>query len=354
MIPKRVVVKPPFAVSISNLLFEIEKNVLKVTNKKTQQMVTKVTAEDMEILAAFAARASEIVSPLPSSEVIYQINNGPQEITVLKDVRNVYTLIIDDQVQFTTDSEEIYHEALVHPAIGAFTDPEDRPATPQTFLILGGGDGLVAKQIFKYNPIAKVVLVDFDPSITNMFTHDPRLTVFNENSMSSCVVINDDAFEFVKSNTDRYDVIICDFPDPSEKIFNKLYSKEFYENVSNLLNKNGVLAVQSGSLVAQSKSYTCIHKTVEASGFKTLKFYTPTHYGDLCYCIAKKDHAPLVILAATMKYKTLSQKFFDSAMTCFRPGLLTEDEVEVNTVENMAAYNYRLLEIGLPPKAGDE
>lgn len=351
---RKVIVRPPFAVSVANLLFEIETNVLKVTNKKTQQMVTKVNAEDMEILAAFAARASEIVSPVPNNEIIYQINDGPQDITVLKDSRDNYTLIINDQVQFTTDSEEIYHEALVHPAIGAFTNQEDRTVAPQTFLILGGGDGLVAKQIFKYNPKAQVILVDFDPSITNMFTNDPRLTAFNEASLSSCVVVSDDAFEFVKSNTGRYDVIICDFPDPDEVIFNKLYSKEFYENVSNLLNENGVLAVQSGSLVNNSKSYPCICKTIEASGFKTLKFYTPTSYGELCYCLAKKNHAPLVLLDVTMKYKTLSQKFFDNAMTCFRPGLLTEEEVEVNTVENMAAYSYRLKEIGLPPKAGDE
>ncbi len=354
MDPRKVIVRPPFAVSIADLLFEIETNVLTVTNKKTQQMFTKVTAEDMEILEAFASRASEIVSPIPGNEIIYQINDGPQKITVLKDSRDNYTLIINNQIQFTTDSEEIYHEALVHPAIGAFTNQEDRTVIPQTFLILGGGDGLVAKQIFKYNPKAQVVLVDFDPSITDMFTYDPRLTAFNEASMSSCIVVNDDAFEFVKSNSDRYDVIICDFPDPDEKMFNKLYSKEFYENVSNLLNKSGVLAVQSGSLVTNSKSYPCIYKTIEASGFKTLKFYTPTSYGDLCYCIAKKNHTPFVLLDVTMKYKTISQKFFDNAMTCFRPGLLTEDEVEVNTVENMAAYNYRKKEVSLPPKVGDE
>jgi hypothetical protein len=55
-----------------------------------------------------------------------------------------------------------------------------------------------------------------------------------------------------------------------------------------------------------------------------------------------------------MNYKTLSQKFFDSAMTCFRPGLLTDEEVQVNTVENMAAYNYRKKEVLLTPKVEDD
>lgn len=351
---RRITVRPPFAVSVADLLFEVSKDTLLVTNKRSQQISTKVTSEDMDILEAFASRASEIVSPVPGNEIIYQIDDGPQKITVMKDSRDNYTLIINNQIQFTTDSEEIYHEALVHPAIGAFTNPENRTSTPSTFLILGGGDGLVAKQIFKYNPNAKVVLVDFDKNITDMFTYDPRLTSFNEAAMSSCVVINEDAFEFVKSVKSKYDIIICDFPDPDEEIFNKLYSKEFYENVSILLNKNGVLAVQSGSLVINSKTYPCIYKTIEASGFKTLNFYTPTSYGDLCYCIAKKNNTPFVLLDVTMKYKTLNQKFFDNAMTCFRPGLLTEEEVEINTVQNMAAYKYRKKEVLLPPKIEDE
>jgi spermidine synthase len=352
--PRRVTVKPPFAVSVADLLFEVEKDTLVVTNKRSQQLTTRVTSEDMDILEAFASRASEIVSPIPGNEIIYQIEDGPQKITVMKDSRDNYTLVINNQIQFTTDSEEIYHEALVHPAIGAFTNPENRAATPGTFLILGGGDGLVAKQIFKHNPEAQVVLVDFDVNITDMFTIDPRLTVFNEAAMSSCVVINDDAFSFVKNHQEKYDIIICDFPDPDAEMFNKLYSKEFYENVSSLLNDHGVLAVQSGSLVKNSKTYPCICKTIEASGFKTLKYYTPTSYGDLCYCIARKTHEPYVLLDVTMKYKTLSQKFFDSAMTCFRPGLLTEEDVEVNTVNNMAAYNYRKKEVLLAPKVEDD
>jgi spermidine synthase len=346
--PRRATVKPPFAVSVANLLFEVQKDTLYVTGKDGTRLLTEVTAEDMDILEAFASRASEIVSPIPGNQIIYQIEDGPQKITVLKDARENYTLIINNQIQFTTDSEEIYHEALVHPAIGAFH------GTPKSFLILGGGDGLVAKQIFKYNPEAHVVLVDFDPNITEMFTNDPKLTVFNEAAMSSCVVVNDDAFSFVKEHADKYDIIICDFPDPDTEMFNKLYSKEFYSNVSNLLNDHGVLAVQSGSLVKNSKTYPCICKTIEASGFKTLQFYTPTSYGDLCYCIARKHHTPFVLLDVTMNYKTLSQKFFDSAMTCFRPGLLTEEEVEVNTVENLAAYNYRKREVLLAPKEQED
>ena len=115
-------------------------------------------------------------------------------------------LVINSQIQFTTKSEEIYHEALVHPAFGSVPNPK-------TCLILGGGDGLAAKQIFRHYPETQVTLVDFDKNITDLFTYDPVMVEINEGAMSKCKVINADAFEYVFTDENKYDVIICDPPD---------------------------------------------------------------------------------------------------------------------------------------------
>lgn len=332
-----------FSISVGDLVFSVSPNKLIITHPTIgTSLETTIRKEEMDILSAFCEKASEILAPVPGTRIVYSTEAGPQKITLLIDERENYVLVINDQIQFTTQSEEIYHEALVCPAVAS------REQHSQSFLILGGGDGLVAKQIFKHNPDANVVLVDFDPNITQLFTHDPVMKKFNENSMQRCLVVNADAYEFVQNHDDQYDVIICDFPDPDDEIFNKLYSVEFYEMVKKLLKPNGSMAVQSGSLAAESKCFQCIAKTIQAVGFFTKTYYTPTSYGELVYTLARLDGEPKVVFAGTNRqYKTISQEYFDTAMSVFRPGSYSTEEVEVNTVKNNIAVEYRLAELKL-------
>lgn len=325
-----------FTISIKDLLFEVRHNKLKIS-KGDLSLETDIREEELEMLEAFCSKGRTILSPIPGNTVVYSIDDGPQKITLLKTERDVYCLIINDQIQFTTDSEIIYHEALVSPAIACLD------YVPKNILILGGGDGLAAKQIFKEIPDAKITLVDFDKNITDIFTHDEELIKFNDNSMSKCEVINDDAFLFVKNNNTLYDIIVCDFPDPDDEIFNKLYSLEFYNNLKLILSKNGAVSVQSGSLVNKSKSFQCINKTLEAAGFKTIKYYTPSSYGQLVYSLGKLNEIPKVIFKND--HETLNQEYFEKAMCTFRPDSLCEEEVIINTIDNFAALNYRLEEL---------
>lgn len=324
-----------FIVQVADLVFHIEPNLLTVTDG-TNVVTTEISTEELGILAAFTEQAKSVVSPLTNSEVVYSIVDGPQKISLVKK-GNDYMLIINSQIQFTTKSEAIYHEALVHPVFGAVSDPK-------TCLILGGGDGLAAKQIFKHYPNTEVTLVDFDKNITDIFTHDEVMVEFNEGSMSKCNVINADAFEYVKNDDNKYDVIICDFPDPDTDIFNKLYSIEMYSRLNEMLNEDGAMVVQSGSLVPDSKCFPCIKKTIEAAGFFTEHYYTPTTYGELVYNVCSKNKFPDE-LNIKGDLKTMDYGFFNEAMRRIRPGLISTEEVEVNTVDNMTALEYRLEEL---------
>lgn len=332
-----------FTISVGDLIFNVAPNKLKISSVISPDILeTTIRREEMDILASFCGKASEILAPVPGTQIVYSTEAGPQKITLLVDERENYVLVINDQIQFTTQSEEIYHEALVCPAIAS------RESHSQTFLILGGGDGLVAKQIYKNNPEAHIVLVDFDKNITDLFTNDPIMRKFNEDAMNRCIVINGDAFEFVKQHDDTYDVIICDFPDPDDEIFNKLYSLEFYTELKRLLNPTGALAVQSGSLAAESKCFQCISKTIRAAGFETKTYYTPTSYGELVYTLAKLDGPPKVVFAGVKReYTTLSQEYFDTAMSTFRPGSYSKEEVEINTADSNIAVQYRVEELKL-------
>ena len=325
-----------FIVQVADLIFHVEANKLTVGNG-TIFVETECSTNDIEILQAFAAQAQSILSPLPNSEVVYSITDGPQKISLVKK-NSDYMLIINSQIQFTTKSEEIYHEALVMPAFGAVENPK-------TCLILGGGDGLAAKQIFKHYPDTEVTLVDFDKNITDIFTLDPIMKEINEGALRKCNVFNADAFEWIKKDPNKYDVIICDFPDPDHEIFNKLYSLEFYEELKDCLAPDGAIVVQSGSLVPNSKCFKCIETTLVAAGFNTIPYYTPTTYGELVYNLCTLHYQEEEDVKFPDNLKTMNKFFFHNAMTTLRPGLVSKEEVVVNTVENNAALYYRIEEL---------
>lgn len=340
MFEKKTRIERTFTISINNLIFQIYNNVLIIGDLSGNFLKTAVTVEEMENLSSFCEKTKDILNPIPGNTIVYVNDSGPQKLTLMKDEKGNYTLVINDQIQFTTNSEEIYHEALVGPITCS------AKSKPQKFLILGGGDGLVAKQIFKENKNAQVTLVDFDKNITDLFLLDPIMVELNEGSMKKCQIINDDAFSFVQTHEKKYDIIICDFPDPDDIMFNKLYSLEFYSNLTSLISNDGGIAVQSGSLVKGSKCFKCIDQTVQAAGFKTKTFYTPTSFGDLVYTIGRLDAIPTPIFCkSTREYKTLSQEFFDKAMTTFRPGISSDDNVEINTTDNNMALFYRTQEV---------
>ena len=244
-----------FTLSINDILFSIQHDKLTIIKDDTV-ITTSIKQEELGMLEAFCIKAKDVVQPLPGNNVVYSIKGENQDVVLLRDGKDTYTLIINDQIQFITDIDTIYHEALVSPAVACLTDIKD-------VLILGGGDGLVAKQLFKELDNVNVTLVDFDKNITDIFTYDPVMREFNENSMDKCSVINDDAYTFVQSCINMYDVIICDFPDPDDVIFNKLYSLEFYTNVKKLLKPNGAMSVQCGSISKESKCFLSIKKTLD-------------------------------------------------------------------------------------------
>ena len=327
-----------FIIQVADLVFHIEPNFLTVSDGNVA-VSTEISRDEIEVLQAFAAQAKSVVSPLSHSDVVYSNTNGPQKISLIKK-NNDYMLVINSQIQFTTKSEEIYHEALVIPAFATAKAKENRKC-----LILGGGDGLAAKQIFRHYPDTKVTLVDFDKNITDLFTYDPVMVEINEGAMGKCKVINADAFEYVFGDNNQYDVIICDFPDPDTDIFNKLYSQQLYVRLREMLVKDGAMAVQSGSLVPNSKCFPCIRDTLGFSGFNIRSYYTPTTYGELVYNLCKRSDSEPIETTIPTGLNTMDQDFFTNAMCRLRPGLVSTEEVEVNTVSNNKALEYRLEEL---------
>jgi spermidine synthase len=67
-------------------------------------------------------------------------------------------------------------------------------------LILGGGDGLAAREVLSDARVRHVTLVDLDPEMTRLFRDTPQLVALNRASLSSprITVVNADAFRWVR------------------------------------------------------------------------------------------------------------------------------------------------------------
>ena len=164
-----------------------------------------------------------------------------------EDNRLIFT--INNYIQFVEGKDEkIYHNALTKFAF-------EQNSKANNYLLLGAGDGLVAREIFKFNPYAKVTLVEIAEKVIHLFKSVPKLRELNEHSLFNCNIIIEDALTWVVNNNDKkFDVIINDFPDATDEIIEELYEKQFLSDVCNLLNKNGIISIQCNERITEQVS----------------------------------------------------------------------------------------------------
>ena len=224
--------------------------------------------------------ASRAEGDLYADEVIFSTTSRYQRI-VLTRWKDDWRLFLNGNLQFSTMDEYRYHEALVHPALSAHRAPHDA-------LILGGGDGLAARELLRDPRVEHVTLVDLDPEMTRLFTQHEILSRLNSRSLTDprVTVINADAFRWLQENERGFDVVIVDFPDPSNYAVGKLFTTAFYRLLRRRLNPGGIVSVQATSPLFARTTYWTIVATMEAGGFKTFPYhaYVPS-FGEWGFAI---------------------------------------------------------------------
>jgi spermidine synthase len=143
-------------------------------------------------------------------------------------------------------------------------------------LILGGGDGLGAREVLKYPSVTGITLVDLDPEISRLAQKNNHLVKINNNSLNNkkVTVVNQDAYQFLSKNKTQYDAIIIDLPDPNNPSLARLYSKEFYKLIGLRLQPYGVFVTQATSPFFAKKAYWSIFSSIQSAGFtSTLPYH---------------------------------------------------------------------------------
>ena len=146
----------------------------------------------------------------------------------------------------------------------------------------------------------------------------------------------------IATETEPFDVAIVDFPDPNNFALGKLYTTRFYNLLKRKLKPDSAVVVQTTSPLMARKSYWCIIKTLEASGF-TVKPYQTTvpSFGIWGYALAKLQpfDAP-VKPPENIELKFLNEKSFASLFDFSADTSLPDEEIEINRLDNQALVRY--------------
>ncbi|HEV8616687.1 MAG TPA: polyamine aminopropyltransferase [Methylomirabilota bacterium] len=270
---------------------------------------------------------------LYADDIILARTSAYQRIVLTRAADDV-RLFLNGHLQFSSRDEYRYHEALVHPALAG------HPA-PRRVLILGGGDGLAAREALRYPSVASITLVDLDPEMTRLFSDNPLLTGLNAGALRDprVRVINADAFVWLdREASGRFDVVIADFPDPHNFSIGKLYSRSFYRVLRARLAPDGLVAVQATSPMFARRSFWCIVETMRSAGLRAHPYhvYVPS-FGEWGFVLAgAAAYAPPRAYPAGLRFLTADAT---PALFVFPPDMAPVT-VEVNRLDNQILVQY--------------
>jgi spermidine synthase len=251
---------------------------------RTRDLRVKAVLAILLLTAGFAAGdhlTNLAEDGIYADPVIFARQSAYQRIVMTRTGRH-FQLFLNGNLQFSSSDEYRYHEALVHPAMAL---------VPQAsrVLILGGGDGLGAREVLRYPNVKEIVLVDLDGEVTHLASTNALLREQNHDSLRDprVHVVNDDAFVWLGQGTDLFDAAIVDFPDPHNFSVGKLYTTRFYSLLRRRLTPDAAIAVQTTSPLMARRSFWCVLHTIESAGFHARAYHALVpSFGEWGYTLA--------------------------------------------------------------------
>ena len=245
-------------------------------------------------------------------------------------------LFLDGDLQFSSLDEHRYHEALVHPAVGAGA---------RSVLVLGGGDGLAAREVLRHDSVRRVVEVELDPAVLRLARTDPRMLAANRGSLEDprVEVVEADAMTWLRTASDVFDAVVVDMPDPDSPATAKLYSQEFYGLAARALAPGGRLVVQAGSPYFAPQAFWCIAATVASAGLSVTPYHVDVpSFGDWGFVLAARGAAPVPAVDPTVGE---GLRFLDgdvlAAATVFPRDRGADRSVGISTLDRPRILSYQ-------------
>lgn len=149
-------------------------------------------------------------------------------------------LSLDDEFQITEKDEFAYQEMIAH--IPLFSHK-----SPNSVLIVGGGDGGVLREVLKHQKVEKAIECEIDRKVVDIckkYFPDHIKGAYDD---KRATLICEDAFNYLENHNNEFNVIIVDSSDPVGPA-EYLYTESFYTKVKNALKPNGIMCMQAESM----------------------------------------------------------------------------------------------------------
>jgi spermidine synthase len=262
-----------------------------------------------------------------------------QEIVVTRR-DNDTRLYLDGGLQFSTRDEYRYTESLVYPALGKGA---------RSVLVLGGGDGLAARELLRQNGIDKIVQVELDPAMIEI----ARTTLRDANAGAldnpRVSVVIDDAMRWLRAPHPElrpaggFDAIIVDLPDPDTPVLGRLYSTEFYTLVAHALTPNGLVVVQAGSPFSTPTAFWRTVSTMRSAGYAVTPYHVhvPT-FGDWGFALARPGPDGMAAPIPTMPADAPPLRYLNPQV--LQAATVFSDDIAPRPLEPSTLDNPRIVE----------
>ncbi|QWR77351.1 polyamine aminopropyltransferase [Candidatus Magnetomonas plexicatena] len=181
---------------------------------------------------------SPIAHTYEVEKILHKEKSKFQELTVIQNPFFGRMLLLDGIVQITDRDELFYHEIITQIVMHAHPEPK-------RVVVIGGGDGGVVKEVLKHKSVEKVYFVEIDEAVIRVSKEFfPSVSEKVDDPKVEIKVM--DGAEFVRS-VKNIDITIVDSTDVIG-FARTLFTKEFFDNVKNSMNSNGMFVTHTESL----------------------------------------------------------------------------------------------------------
>ncbi|XP_001607780.1 spermidine synthase [Nasonia vitripennis] len=180
-----------------------------------------------------------IAQSLEVEKILYEGQSEYQHVLVLQTKSYGKALVLDGIIQCTEKDEFSYQEMI------SFLPLCSHP-NPKTVLIVGGGDGGVAREVAKFPGVEKIYQVEIDNKVVEV---SKQFLPFMAKGFSDPKVNLHigDGFEFMKQHSNEFDVIITDSSDPVGPAIS-LFQEPYFALLKKALKPNGIVCCQAGTV----------------------------------------------------------------------------------------------------------
>lgn len=172
-------------------------------------------------------------------EVLHTEKSKYQNIQVFDTTSLGKVLVLDGIIQCTQKDEFSYQEMISFLPLCCHKNPEN-------VLIVGGGDGGVAREVAKHPQVKHIVLVEIDDRVIELSKRYLPFMAVGFDSPKLTLHVGD-GFEFMKNHRQEFDVIITDSSDPVGPAVN-LFQENYFSLMKSALKPDGIVCSQAGTI----------------------------------------------------------------------------------------------------------